>query len=154
MRISIWCVVLSLLIGGVSARAESGIASFYGGKHHGGPTASGERYNQNSMTCAHRTARFGTRLTVTYRGRSIECRVNDRGPFIRGRIVDVSTSAARALGMIDAGLVRVVIEVVDDTKEAVKENVTRGVAEVVREVKDEIVKEARNDEPPEFFAPL
>ena len=135
MRISIGCVALSLLLGSFSARAESGIASFYGGKHHGGPTASGERYNQNAMTCAHRTARFGTKLTVNYRGRSIECRVNDRGPFIRGRIVDVSIAAARALGMIDVGLVKVVIEVVDETREAVRENVTRGVAEVVREVK-------------------
>ena len=135
MRISICCVALSLLIGSFSARAESGIASFYGGKHHGGPTASGERYNQNAMTCAHRTARFGTKLTVTYRGRSIECRVNDRGPFVRGRVVDVSMAAARELGMIDAGLVKVVVELADETREAVRENVTRGVAEVVREVK-------------------
>jgi len=123
------------LLGSVGARAESGIASFYGGKHHGGPTASGERYDQNAMTCAHRTARFGTRLNVTYRGRSIECRVNDRGPFVRGRIVDVSTAAARALGMIDAGLVKVVVETIEEPKEAVKANITRGVAEVVREVK-------------------
>jgi rare lipoprotein A len=153
MRISVCCVALSLLVGSFGARAESGIASFYGGKHHGGPTASGERYNQNAMTCAHRTARFGTRLTVTYRGRSIECRVNDRGPFIRGRIIDVSTSAARALGMIDAGLVKVVVEAVDETREAIKENLTRGVAEVVREVKDEVVREAK-DEHLEIFVGL
>jgi rare lipoprotein A len=153
MRIPIWCVALSLLFGSLGARAESGIASFYGGKHHGGPTASGERYNQNAMTCAHRTARFGSKLTVTYRGRSIECRVNDRGPFIRGRIIDVSTSAARALGMIDAGLVKVVVEAVDETREAIKENLTRGVAEVVREVKDEVVREAK-DEHLEIFVGL
>jgi rare lipoprotein A len=145
MRISVCCVALSLLFGSFSARAESGIASFYGGKHHGGPTASGERYNQNAMTCAHRTARFGTKLTVTYRGRSIECRVNDRGPFVRGRIIDISTSAARALGIIDVGLVKVVVEVVDETREAIKENLTRGVAEVVREVKDEVVREAKDE---------
>jgi rare lipoprotein A len=153
MRISVCCVALSLLVGSFGARAESGIASFYGGKHHGGPTASGERYNQNAMTCAHRTARFGTRLTVTYRGRSIECRVNDRGPFVRGRIIDISTSAARALGIIDVGLVKVVVEVVDETREAIKENLTRGVAEVVREVKDEVVREAK-DEHLEIFVGL
>jgi rare lipoprotein A len=146
MRISIGCVALSLLICSGSAHAESGIASFYGGRHHGGPTASGERYDKNAMTCAHRTARFGTKLTVTYRGRSIECRVNDRGPFVRGRIIDVSTSAARALGMINAGLIKVVVEVVDERRQAVKENVTRGVAEVVREV--------RPDEHQEVFAGL
>jgi rare lipoprotein A len=153
MRISVCCVALSLLVGSFGARAESGIASFYGGKHHGGPTASGERYNQNAMTCAHRTARFGTKLTVTYRGRSIECRVNDRGPFVRGRIIDISTSAARALGIIDVGLVKVVVEVVDETREAIKENLTRGVAEVVREVKDEVVREAK-DEHLEIFVGL
>jgi rare lipoprotein A len=153
MRISVCCVALSLVVGSFGARAESGIASFYGGKHHGGPTASGERYNQNAMTCAHRTARFGTRLTVTYRGRSIECRVNDRGPFVRGRIIDISTSAARALGIIDVGLVKVVVEVVDETREAIKENLTRGVAEVVREVKDEVVREAK-DEHLEIFVGL
>ena len=153
MRISICCVALSLLIGSFSARAESGIASFYGGKHHGGPTASGERYNQNAMTCAHRTARFGTKLTVTYRGRSIECRVNDRGPFVRGRVIDVSIAAARELGMIGAGLVKVVVKVADETREAVRENVTRGVAEVVREVKPDDHLEAFAQHP-EIFAGL
>lgn len=153
MRISICCVALSLLIGSFSTRAESGIASFYGGSHHGGPTASGERYNQNAMTCAHRTARFGTKLTVTYRGRSIACRVNDRGPFVRGRIIDVSMAAARELGMIGAGLVRVVVEVADETREAVRENATRGVAEVVRDVRPDERLEAFVQHP-EGFAGL
>ena len=153
MKTPTCCVALALLLGSVSARAESGLASFYGGKHHGGPTASGERYNQNAMTCAHRTARFGTKLTVSYRGRSIACRVNDRGPFVRGRIVDVSIAAARELGMIGVGLVKVVVEVAGETREAVRENVTRGVAEVVREVKPDEHLEALAQHP-EIFAGL
>ena len=81
------------------ARAESGLASFYDGV-----SASGE------MTCAHRTRPFGSMITVTYNGRTIRCRVNDRGPFKKGRVIDVSTTAARALGMIDAGVVLVSLE--------------------------------------------
>lgn len=81
------------------ARAESGLASFYGGVGHSG-----------QMTCAHRTRPFGSMIAVTYKGHTIRCRVNDRGPFIKGRVIDVSTSAARALGMIDAGVVLVSLE--------------------------------------------
>ena len=62
------------------------------------------------MTCAHRTRPFGSIVRVSYRSRTIQCRVNDRGPFIRGRIIDVSISAARALGMMSAGVVVVLIE--------------------------------------------
>jgi rare lipoprotein A len=62
------------------------------------------------MTCAHRTRPFGSIIRVSHNGRSIQCRVNDRGPFIRGRVIDVSVSAARALGMINAGVVRVSLE--------------------------------------------
>jgi rare lipoprotein A len=62
------------------------------------------------MTCAHRTRPFGSMVTVSHGGRSIRCRVNDRGPFVRGRVIDVSISAARALGMIGAGVVQVLVE--------------------------------------------
>jgi rare lipoprotein A len=87
--------VLLSLLSIDAANAESGLASYYGGQGRG-------------MTCAHRTKPMGSIVTVTTRsGRSIQCRVNDRGPFIRGRIIDVSTSAARALGMIGAGVVLV-----------------------------------------------
>jgi len=78
------------------AHAESGKASFYGGVGRSG-----------EMTCAHRTRPIGSMVTVSYQGRSIRCRVNDRGPFVKGRVIDVSVSAARALGMIDAGVVMV-----------------------------------------------
>jgi rare lipoprotein A len=82
------------------AHAESGLASYYAY----GKAGKGE------MTCAHRTRPFGTVLNVSYRGRSIQCRVNDRGPFIRGRIVDLNIPAARALGMMGAGVVRVSVQ--------------------------------------------
>ena len=80
-----------------SAHAESGLASYYGGRGSG-------------MTCAHRTRPMGSVLTVSANGRTIQCRVNDRGPFIRGRVVDLSVTAARALGMMHAGVVRVSVE--------------------------------------------
>lgn len=90
--------IVILLVGCGIAFAETGVASWYGGKHHGRRTASGEIYNMNAMTCAHRTARFGTILHVSTGRRSIDCRVNDRGPFVRGRIVDLSRAGARQLG--------------------------------------------------------
>ncbi|HET8540803.1 MAG TPA: septal ring lytic transglycosylase RlpA family protein [Anaeromyxobacter sp.] len=97
-------------------RAVVGVASFYGRRFHGRRTASGARYDMHALTCAHRTAPFGTRLRVTDldTGLSVVVTVNDRGPFVRGRVVDVSLAAARALGMIERGLARVRIERVVD----------------------------------------
>jgi rare lipoprotein A len=68
--------------------------------------------NQNAMTCAHRSLPFGTKLRVTHGGRSVVVTVNDRGPFIRGRVLDLSTGAARAVGLTSAGVGRVTAEVV------------------------------------------
>ena len=86
-----------------------GIASYYGPGLHGRPTASGERFNQNAMTAAHRKLPFGTCLRVVNmeNGRSVDVRVNDRGPYKEGRIVDVSLAAAKKLGLVDKGLARV-----------------------------------------------
>jgi rare lipoprotein A len=92
-------VIAFVLLTASIAEAESGLASYYGGRGHRG-----------EMTCAHRTRPFGSMVRVSYAGRSIHCRVNDRGPFIRGRVIDVSTSAARALGMVGSGVVRVSVE--------------------------------------------
>lgn len=80
-----------LLFAFSAAHAESGLASYYGYAKAG---------RGGELTCAHRTRPFGTMLRVSYSGRTIQCRVNDRGPFIRGRIVDLSVPAARALGMM------------------------------------------------------
>jgi rare lipoprotein A len=100
-----------------SAHADSrktssyGLASFYG---EGLRTASGEMFNPNELTAAHPTLPFGTRLRVTNvtNGRSVVVRVNDRGPFVPGRVVDVSHSAAETLGMIGSGTAKVKVDVV------------------------------------------
>jgi rare lipoprotein A len=93
-----------------SGHSFSGMASFYGNES-GSKTASGQRFNQNAMTAAHRTLPFGTRLKVTHGGRSVVVTVNDRGPFVHGRVLDLSTAAARAVGLTSAGVGRVVAEV-------------------------------------------
>lgn len=93
------------------AQSFSGIASFYGNES-GTRTASGERFNENALTCAHPSLAFGTKVKVTYRGRSVICRVNDRGPFIKGRVIDLSTASARAIGLTGAGIGHVTAEVV------------------------------------------
>jgi rare lipoprotein A len=93
---------------------QRGLATFYGSEQHGGPTASGERFNMHLMTAAHRTLPLGTRVRVTNtkNGRSVEVRINDRGPYGgRGRIIDVSEAAAKQLDMIEAGVVPVIVEV-------------------------------------------
>jgi len=94
-----------------TGRSFSGMASFYGNES-GSKTASGQRFNQNAMTCAHRSLPFGTKLRVTHGGRSVVVTVNDRGPFVRGRVLDLSTGAARAVGLTGAGVGRVTAEVV------------------------------------------
>ena len=96
-------------IGG-SGRSFAGIASFYGNES-GSKTASGQRFNQNAMTAAHRSLPFGTKLKVTHGDRSVVVTINDRGPFIKGRVLDLSTGAARAVGLTSRGVGRVVAEV-------------------------------------------
>ena len=89
----------------------SGMASFYGNES-GSKTASGQRFNENALTAAHRTLPFGTKLRVTHGGRSVVVTINDRGPFVRGRVLDLSTAAARAVGLTDAGVGHVTAEVI------------------------------------------
>jgi rare lipoprotein A len=102
---------LSRIANAVTAFAQSftGVASMYGNES-GSQTASGQRFNENAMTCAHRSLPFGTKLRVTHGSRSVVVTVNDRGPFIRGRVLDLSTGAARAIGL--GGLGQVTAEVV------------------------------------------
>lgn len=89
---------------------QSGMASWYGPGFHGRRTASGERFNQNDMTAAHRSLPFGTRVRVVNQtsGTSVVVRINDRGPHVRGRIIDLSKASARALGIGGAAPVRLV----------------------------------------------
>jgi rare lipoprotein A len=93
-----------------SGRSFSGMASYYGNES-GSKTASGQRFNQNAMTAAHRTLPFGTKLRVTHGDRSVVVTINDRGPFVHGRVLDLSTGAARAVGLTGAGVGRVSAEV-------------------------------------------
>ena len=100
-----FCALLS------TAHAET--ASYYGfesGRH----TASGERFDPNAMTAAHRTLPFGTLLRVTYQGRSVVVRINDRGPFVKGRDIDLSQGAARRIGLPGVG--QVTVEVLGKTE--------------------------------------
>ena len=95
---------------------QVGIASWYGGRHQGRLTASGEVFDENKLTAAHRTLPLVTwaRVTNLENGRSIAVRVNDRGPYIDGRVIDLSTRAAEELGMTEQGLARVQIEVLPE----------------------------------------
>ena len=88
----------------------AGVASFYGNES-GSKTASGQRFNENDMTAAHRSLPFGTKLRVTHKGKSVVVTINDRGPFIKGRVLDLSTGAARAVGLTASGVGHVTAEV-------------------------------------------
>jgi rare lipoprotein A len=101
--------------GATSGHSESGMASYYGNEFQSRKTASGERFDQGKLTAAHRTLPFGTRLKVinTQNGRSVVVRVNDRGPFARGRIIDLSRSAFKSIASLNSGVVHVHIQVVD-----------------------------------------
>lgn len=93
---------------------ESGFASWYGGKFQGRKTASGEIFDTNLLTAAHKTLPFGTVVKVTNleNGKTVVVRINDRGPFVEGRIIDLSQAAAEEIGMLGAGVARVNLEIV------------------------------------------
>jgi peptidoglycan lytic transglycosylase len=95
--------------------SQTGIASWYGPGFHGRPTASTALYNQNELTAAHPTLPLGSRVLVTNleNGNATEVTINDRGPFVRGRIIDLSFAAGKLLGMIEPGTVPVRLEVID-----------------------------------------
>jgi rare lipoprotein A len=99
---------------------ETGLASWYGPRFHGKRTASGEIFNQHDFTAAHRTLPWGSKVKVTNtaNGKSVEVRINDRGPFGRGRIIDLSRAAARVLGMMGSGIITVRIEWLSDSEKA------------------------------------
>lgn len=101
--------------GGVArpGQTETGLASWYGPTYHGRTTASGEKYNMFDMTAAHRTLPFGTKVRVRNlaNGKEVAVRINDRGPFVRGRILDLSYAAAKELEMTRTGTARIRLEV-------------------------------------------
>ncbi len=95
--------------------SESGEASFYAMKYHDRKTASGERLNQYALTAAHRTLPFGTKVKVTNlkNDKSVIVKINDRGPFVKGRVIDLTQSAFRKIGNLKSGIISVSIEVID-----------------------------------------
>jgi len=98
-----------------SSKAETGIASFYSTKFHGRQTANGEIFDMHQLTAAHPRLAFGTRVKVTHSGnnRSVIVRINDRGPFVKGRVIDLSLAAAEELQMVKSGLALVKLEIVE-----------------------------------------
>jgi rare lipoprotein A len=104
----------ALLLAGGSL-AEEGLASWYGGKFQGRRTASGEIFDTRQLTAAHRSLPFGTRVLVTNleNGKSVTVRINDRGPFVTGRVIDLSLAAAAAIGLTGRGVTPVRLEVLD-----------------------------------------
>ena len=101
------------LAGGCASSKSEGIASYYADKYQGRKTANGETFDSAKLTAAHRTLPFGTRVRVTnlVNGKSVDVRINDRGPFVAGRVIDLSPAAARKLDMIRAGIVRVKLDI-------------------------------------------
>lgn len=94
-------------------KTENGSASYYADKFHGRTTANGEKYDKNKMTAAHKKLPFGSvvRVVNLNTGKSVTVRINDRGPFVKGRIIDLSRVAAEKLGLIQAGVLKVRVEV-------------------------------------------
>ncbi|MGH7406595.1 MAG: septal ring lytic transglycosylase RlpA family protein [Candidatus Methylomirabilales bacterium] len=93
---------------------EVGLASWYGREHHGKRTASGERFDMDALTAAHRSLPFGTWVRVTHlaTGQTVTVRINDRGPWVAGRVIDLSRRAAQTLGILGDGVARVRVELV------------------------------------------
>jgi len=118
----IWGALMLLVAGSISAQqvyVQYGEASFYANKFQGRPTASGEKFKQNLLTAAHLTLPFGTMVKVTNleNNRTVTVRINDRGPFVQGRIIDLTTRAAKQLDFIEQGVVRVKVEVLPGNNE-------------------------------------
>jgi rare lipoprotein A len=90
----------------VATNAQAAVASWYGAEFHGRRTANGERFDQHALTAAHRSLPYGTLVRVTYRGRSVIVRINDRGPWTRGRTIDLSRAAAQQIGLRGVGQVK------------------------------------------------
>lgn len=112
---TIYLIGLLLVCSAALAQVQTGKASFYADKFEGRPTASGEKYRHNKSTAAHKTLPFGTKVKVTNldNNKSVEVIINDRGPYVDGRIIDLSKSAAEQLGFINQGLAEVKVEIVD-----------------------------------------
>ena len=108
------CVIQGTIQVAVAAGVQEGEASYYADSLNGNTTASGERYDKNALSAAHRTLAFGTKVRVTYlkTGQSVVVVINDRGPYAKNRIIDLSSAAAKQIGLIKAGHGTVRLEVI------------------------------------------
>lgn len=115
MKRLFFTLIIAFSILTVNAQVQTGKASFYADKFDGSPTASGEKYRKNKLTGAHKTLPFGTKVRVTNvaNNESVEVTINDRGPWVEGRIIDVSRAAAEKLGFVNKGVADVKLEVLD-----------------------------------------
>jgi len=119
-RIYLFCILLVLVVPCISESEQvfekTGLASWYGPGHHGNTTASGEKFNMKDYSAAHKTLKFGTRVKVVNvdNGRAVVVTINDRGPYVKGRIIDLSKSAAAQLGCMRKGICRVILVIVED----------------------------------------
>lgn len=127
-----FCIISSI------AQVQTGKASFYADKFEGVSTASGEKYRHNKLTGAHKTLPFGTKVRVTNldNNQSVEVTINDRGPYVEGRVIDLSKEAAEKLGFINKGLADVKLEVVDAGDGKTKEQPMRTIDQVTVEEKE------------------
>ena len=115
MRNFIFSTFFALLGASLFAQVQTGKASFYADKFEGAPTASGEKYRHSKLTAAHKTLPFGTRVKVTNlsNNSTVEVIINDRGPYVENRVIDLSKSAAERLGFVNQGLADIRLEVID-----------------------------------------
>lgn len=115
MRTLCFAFLFQLVALTVVGQVQTGKASFYADKFEGSPTASGEKYKHNKLTAAHKTLPFGTKVKVTNlsNNQSVEVTVNDRGPYVENRVIDLSKSAAEKLGFVNQGIADVKVEVID-----------------------------------------
>jgi len=111
----LFCVMQGTILVASAATAQEGEASYYADSLNGSKTASGELYDKRALSAAHRSLPFGTKVNVTCleTGRSVVVVINDRGPYAKGRIIDLSAAAAKQIGLIDAGHGRVRLEVIE-----------------------------------------
>lgn len=126
MKTIILSLALSLMLMPLAAQTQEGTASYYADKFEGRKTASGEKYSATAFTAAHRFLPFGTivRVTNLENNKSADVRINDRGPFVEGRIIDLSWAAAEQLNFITQGLAKVKLEVIDHGQVLQKSNIT------------------------------
>ncbi len=117
-QVAIFLMFIGICLSGYSQSTETGLASYYSDKFEGKKTASGEVYKSSKMTAAHRTLPFGTRVKVTNlsNNKSVTVTVNDRGPFVKDRIIDLSKAAAVKLDYIDQGVAKVKVEPIKTSK--------------------------------------